>query len=661
MNPPRPRLRLVTEFLGSMNLAISLLLTVAVASIIGTVVDETKTYAEHTGDYGPFWFEVFRVLGVYDVYSTGWFLAILAFLLVSTATCLVRNTPAMLRELRSWRANVTRKSVKYGRNRQSWNAASDPGDTVDTLRAGLARAGYGTRVDRGGDHILVTARRGRWNRFGYIFTHAAIVIIACGGLLDSQLGLKVAHLAGAIETETRNLRASQIPDASWLPEWNHAFSGNVTVPEGTATDVAFVNLYDGYLVQPLPFRLELEDFRVKRYPSGPPSEYESDVVVHDPALAEPFATTISVNNPLRHRGYSVYQADFSDGGSELELTALPLAPDREPYTFTGIVDERADFTVDERLRIEFDDFTPFNVNPVTGEDGARTTRNFGPSFDYTVRWRDGASREYRTYMLPVERDGREYFLSGMRTGPDEGFRYLYIPVDEAGRTDRFFALLERMDDAALVRATAQTAVADAVAGSELDTEDGRAGLIDTVERLVVRFRRAGFDGVLEHVEERVPAQRQEQVFQAYLRVLQSVMAGLYEDVLAVEGIDRAGDAEWAFFRDALTAINGIDPYGKDWLLRLDSFDHRQASGFQIARSPGQNIVYFGATLLIIGLFLMFYVDHRRLWFWLERESGGTGILMAGSSARGTLDFARDFDALAARLAQATGSDLRSKT
>lgn len=661
MSARSTRLRLLTEFLGSMNLAISLLLTLAVASIIGTVVDETKTYSEHTADYGSFWFEVFRVLGVYDVYSTGWFLVILAFLLGSTAVCLVRNAPSMLRELRSWRSNVTYKSVKHGRHRQSWTAAAEPGETADTLRAGLTRAGYGTRVDAADDHILVTARRGRWNRLGYIFTHAAIVIIAVGGLLDSKVGIKIAHLTGAIETETRNLRASQIPDESWLPEWNHAFSGNVTVPEGTATDVAFVNLHGGYLVQPLPFRIELEEFRVQRYPSGPPSEYESDVVVHDPALDEPFSATISVNKPLRHRGYSVYQADFSDGGSRLELTALPLDAGRATHAFTSNVNERAEFDADERLRIEFDDFALFNVTPVAGEDGGQANRNFGPSFDYTVRWRDGTSREYRTYMLPVEREGREYFLSGMRPGPDEDYRYLYIPVTDDGGTERFFALLERMDDADQVRATAETAVADAVAGSELDTEEGRAGLVETVEQLVSRFRTSGFDGVLEHVEERVPAERQEQVFQAYLRVLQAVMAGLYEEVLAAEGVDRPGDAEWAFFRDALTAINGLQPYGTGWILRLDDFEHRQASGFQIARSPGQGIVYFGATLLIIGLFLMFYLDHRRLWFWLEREQVGTGILMSGNSARGTLDFARDFETLAQRLARVTGGETRSKT
>ncbi len=642
-----------------MNLAISLLLTLAVASIIGTVVDETRTYSEYTADYGPFWFEVFRITGAYDVYSTGWFLVILAFLLVSTSVCLVRNAPAMLRELKSWRANVTYKSLQYSRHSRSWHAQAEPRDTADALCTGLGRAGYGSRVDEGPDHVLVTARRGRWNRLGYIFTHAAIVVIAFGGLLDSKIGIKVANLTGFLEVETRNLRASQIPDASWLPEWNHAFRGNVEVPEGTGTNVAFVNLYDGYVVQPLPFTLELKDFRIERYPTGQPKSYESDVRVHDPELDEPYEQTIAVNEPLRHRGYTVYQADFADGGTEFDLTAVPLNGHEEPVAFSGAVHEREAFPPREGVRIEYDDFALFNVNPVTREDGEVEQRNFGPSFDYTLRYPDGESRQYRNFMVPVEREGREYFLSGTRAGPDDDFRFLYIPADDARSMDRFVGLVERMDDPDRVRETAQTAVADAVGGSELDTAAGRAELERTVTDLVERFRTSGFDGVWAVVEENVPTDRQEQIFQAYLRVLQAALAGLYEDVLATEGVEQIGADEWAFFRDALTAINGFDGYGKEWILRLDAFEHVQASGFQIARAPGQNIVYFGSTLLIVGLFLMFYVDHRRLWIWLRREGEGTAILMAGRSARDTLDFEPHFHQMADRLARGTGAEPRS--
>ena len=39
----------------------------------------------------------------------------------------------------------------------------------------------------------------------------------------------------------------------------------------------------------------------------------------------PLEATIRVNHPLVYRGYAIYQSDFGDGGSKLELRAWPLS------------------------------------------------------------------------------------------------------------------------------------------------------------------------------------------------------------------------------------------------------------------------------------------------------------------------------------------------
>ena len=67
------------QFLGSMNLAISLLVIIAIASIIGTILQQNQPYTSYQIKFGSFWFEIFRSLGLYDVYSAIWFLLILAF------------------------------------------------------------------------------------------------------------------------------------------------------------------------------------------------------------------------------------------------------------------------------------------------------------------------------------------------------------------------------------------------------------------------------------------------------------------------------------------------------------------------------------------------------------------------------------------------------
>jgi cytochrome c biogenesis protein len=53
-------------------------------------------------------------------------------------------------------------------------------------------------------------------------------------------------------------------------------------------------------------------------------------------------------------------------------------------------------------------------------------------------------------------------------------------------------------------------------------------------------------------------------------------------------------------------------------------------------------VYLGSLLLVLGIFSMFYVRERRLWFWLKDTDHGTQVVMAMSSARKTLDFEKEF-------------------
>ena len=101
-------------------------------------------------------------------------------------------------------------------------------------------------------------------------------------------------------------------------------------------------------------------------------------------------------------------------------------------------------------------------------------------------------------------------------------------------------------------------------------------------------------------------------------------------------------------------------------MQLDSFKQVQASVFQLTRAPGKKVVYLGSLLLVLGIFSMFYVRERRLWFWLKDTDHGTNVVMAMSSARKTLDFEKEFvqtrdavgAALGAKLTEAACRRLR---
>ncbi|MHB8275241.1 MAG: cytochrome c biogenesis protein ResB [Dermatophilaceae bacterium] len=60
---------------------------------------------------------------------------------------------------------------------------------------------------------------------------------------------------------------------------------------------------------------------------------------------------------------------------------------------------------------------------------------------------------------------------------------------------------------------------------------------------------------------------------------------------------------------------------------------RQFTGLIVARDPGAMFVWVGSTLLVLGLFLVFFFPHRRVWVRVRKTSGGTQILLASTMKR----------------------------
>ena len=657
---------LLSEFLGSMNLAITLLVVVAVASVIGTVLKQNEPYTNYVIKFGPFWFEVFRKLGLYDVYGAPWFLAILGFLVLSTGVCLWRHVPGMLAEINHFRLTVQAKSLRAFHSHAEWTLAADPA-TVAAQAAGALRAqGYRVRSSTHEDgHTVLAALRGSLNRFGYLFTHLAIVVICVGGLLDGNLPLKWKEWRGEVKLETRDVVARDVPPESRLaPGDSLSFRGNVRLPEDSSANFVFLRLRDGFFVQELPFAIELKQFRVEFYPTGQPKNFESDVLIHDAdRLKAPLASTIKVNHPLVYRGYAIYQSDFGDGGSLMRMTAQPLlGQSAAPPKLEGRIGEKLSLdTPQGPLTLELDDFRLYNILPVpaseqqaasdaVGEPG-RKVRNFGPNFTYRLRNAAGQALEFQNFMQPFRLDGRSFFLSGVRGTPSEEFSYLHIPADAQGTPGRFLRFTALLHDRARVQAVLARAGTTAPGMSAAELAAVRLRLVDL-------FLKQGIDGVIEQTRQRVPAERAEEATRFFLEVLRMSLGELYVELLRGEGLAadaEPGPADEQFFNDALNALSAIPNYGAPFWLQLDGFEQVQASGLQITKAGGQNVVYLGFALLTAGVFVMFYTSHRRVWVWLAPEDGGTRLILAGSGNRHQEAFVQEFERLEAAVAVQAGA------
>jgi len=631
-----------------MRFAVSLLTVLGIASIIGTVLKQNEDYANYVIQFGQFWFRFFEVLGLYDVYHSVWFLTILIFLVASTSLCIYRNTPLMLRELRAYRESATEKSLRAFGNKSEYQSVHDIVETRQRLQHFLTARGfrYKTVVNKDGSE-LIAAKAGSYQRLGYMFTHAAIVIICIGGLIDGNVPFKIQELLGYKKVETLDIPESDVPAISRMSTANLSFRANMTLPEGTSSDVSFMRIRDGYLVQELPFRIALRDFRVEQYATGQPKSFESDVEIIDPDLKEPLKHTISVNHPLIYKGIAIYQSDFQDGGSRLKFNVWPLFTDQaKPNPLDGVIFKKV--TLGEgadALKLEFNDFRKFNILNLS-VDGKGKPHNVGANVTFKVRDTAGQAREYVNYMQPLQLSGRHYFVSGMRETQQEDFKYLRIPADDDFTMQGFMHLRAVMFDK-----SAYDEIAHRLANSSMPAGASNAELRQKFETSILQLLRAfndgGYANIAKVIEAAVPAPEREKAAQTYIKILNSAAIEAYNlsrerDGLKPMEIDQSTQM---FIQDSLGAISDLFFYGTPVYLQMTEFEHREASGLQLTRSPGKNLVYSGSVLLVLGIFAMIYIRERRIWLLVKSRE----VLFAMSANRKNRDFELEFEKLSGQL------------
>lgn len=626
-----------------MRFAISLLTVLGIASIIGTVLKQNEPYPNYVVQFGQFWFGLFEMLGLYDVYHSAWFLLILLFLVLSTSLCIYRNTPSMLHELRTFREHATEKSLRNFSHQREYHFAGPVDDLLRRLGGFLTARGFRFRtVPQAGGGVLLAAKTGSYQRLGYILTHAAIVVICIGGLLDGNVPFKVQELLGYKAVETLDIPESQVPEKSRLTVANLSFRANMTLPEGARGDIAFLRMRDGYLVQELPFAIVLKDFRIEHYATGQPKSFESDVEILDKDLKEPLKATIRVNHPLIYKGIAIYQSDFQDGGSSLEFNVWPLlGAEHAPAPMKGrIFDNLTQGEGQQALMVELDDFRLFNILNLSA-DGKGKPRNVGPSVTFKVRDAQGQAREYLNYMQPLTIGGRPYFVSGVRATQSEEFSYLRVPADGENSLGDFMRLRAVMFDAKLAPEIARRLAEKALQG-QAATPALRSKFESSTVRLLNAFAQGGYTEVARLIEQSVPEKEREKAAMTYLKIV----ANATFEGLALSR-EQAGlpapqpdEATQQFLHESLNSMSDLFFYGTPFYLEMTGFEQLQASGFQLTRSPGKNLVYGGSVLLVLGIFAMIYLRERRIWMLVKPDA--QTVLFAMSANRKNRDFEFEF-------------------
>jgi len=276
--------------LADLRLAIVLLLTIALFSIAGTVLEQGQTldfyqtnYPEDPALFGFLSWKVILTLGLDHVYRTWWFLALLIVFGASLTACtFTRQLPA-LGAAQGWKY--------YTQPRQFQKLALSTSLTdadLAILATSLGKRRY--RVFQEGDSLY--GRKGIVGRIGPIIVHASMILILLGAILGAMTGFFAQEIVPSGDT----FRIQNIFDAG---PWARA-----QIP----TDWA----------------VRVNRFWIDYTPDGNIDQFYSDLSVVDAAGTELDRKTIHVNEPLRYRGVTLYQADWGIAAVQIQLNQSPV-------------------------------------------------------------------------------------------------------------------------------------------------------------------------------------------------------------------------------------------------------------------------------------------------------------------------------------------------
>jgi cytochrome c biogenesis protein len=173
------------------------------------------------------------------------------------------------------------------------------------------------------------------------------------------------------------------------------------------------------------------------------------------------------------------------------------------------------------------------------------------------------------------------------------------------------------------------------------------------------FVNNGIDAIVAQTEQSVPKEKRQEALSSYIKIIQGVLGNVYLELLSQEGVDTSAGVsqkDAGYFDDAINAFSLLGPYGSPLYLKMDDFQQIQASGLQITKAPGQNIVYLGCVMLMLGVFFMFYLHHRRVWLLVRKDGEGTAVLLAATGHRERSNFDDEFDFLRQDLRRLSGAE-----
>jgi cytochrome c biogenesis protein len=277
--------------LADLTLAIALLLTIALFSILGTVIEQGQSLAFYQANYpedpalfGFLSWKVLLTIGLDHVYRTWWYLSLLILFGASLTACtFTRQITALRWFSRTW--NFYSQPRQFEKMALSTELSQG---SLPSLMPLLEQRRY--RIFQKDNSLY--AHKGLVGRIGPIVVHASMLLILGGAIYGAMTGFFAQELVPSGNT----FRIQNIFDAG---PWSAA-----QIPKD--------------------WSVRVNRFWIDYTPEGRVDQFYSDLSVLNDQSEEVKRETIHVNQPLRYRNVTLYQADWGIAAARVKINNSPL-------------------------------------------------------------------------------------------------------------------------------------------------------------------------------------------------------------------------------------------------------------------------------------------------------------------------------------------------
>lgn len=375
----------IWSFFSSVKVGIWLIVAALIASAIGTIFPqeqyipedapsrEPSVYYEHAyGILGKIYYQ----LGLHHLYSSWWYLLILALVGISLVICSLDRFVPLYHALKQQKAKRHKTFISRQRLYRKTDDVSD--EDKEKMVSQLKKRRYKITNDNG--HVL--AEKGRFSRWGPYVNHIGLIIVLIAAILRSFSFFYLDDYVWAREGELMVIPST---DSEFYIE-NEEFTVEY-YDEDDEEDAKFkesIENQGGDLEKN--FQSDAVVYRDKNYDNN-----EADMDLEKVADDE-----IELNHPLKFSGYALYQAGFQEDeftNMTFDLQETAGGDDDALDTFTvDLNDPESEYELDDGSTVELTEYFP-DYYMDDGEPKSETNYPRNPAFVFTVTPPDGGDEE----------------------------------------------------------------------------------------------------------------------------------------------------------------------------------------------------------------------------------------------------------------------------